>query len=210
MGQSVSVIVEGGKATAAPPLGPALGPLGVPIGKVVEEINRKTAELKGMQVPVKVIVGSDKSFTIEDMDFANLIKHKREQILEVARRHGAKNLRFFGSFARGEAGPDSDVDILVDMEPDRSLFDLGELKTDLEALLDKKVDVVTYNSLHPLLRERILKYFPEALLAEKVTEANNKKLHSEIIKAFHDSGSKNTFHEFYVVEVAEQILNWKI
>jgi len=60
------------------------------------------------------------------------------------------------------------------------------------------------------LRERILKYFPEALLAEKVTEANNKKLHSEIIKAFHDSGSKNTFHEFYVVEVAEQILNWKI
>ena len=65
MGQSVSVVVEGGKATAAPPLGPALGPLGVPIGKVVEEINRKTAELKGMQVPVKVIVGADKSFTIE-------------------------------------------------------------------------------------------------------------------------------------------------
>ena len=65
MGQSVSVIVEGGKATAAPPLGPALGPLGVPIGKVVEEINRKTAELKGMQVPVKVTVNSDKTFNID-------------------------------------------------------------------------------------------------------------------------------------------------
>lgn len=65
MPQSVSVIVEGGKATAAPPLGPALGPLGVPIGKVVEEINKKTAELKGMQVPVKVTVNSDKTFNID-------------------------------------------------------------------------------------------------------------------------------------------------
>ncbi len=65
MGQTVSVIVEAGKATAAPPLGPALGPLGVPIGKVVEEINKKTASLKGMQVPVKVTVGPNKTFTIE-------------------------------------------------------------------------------------------------------------------------------------------------
>ena len=65
MGQTVSVIVEGGKATAAPPIGPALGPLGVPIGKVVEEINKKTASLKGMQVPVKVIAGPNKTFTIE-------------------------------------------------------------------------------------------------------------------------------------------------
>ncbi len=65
MGQSVSVIVEGGKATAAPPLGPALGPLGVPIGKVVEEINKKTASLKGMQVPVKIVAGPNKTFTIE-------------------------------------------------------------------------------------------------------------------------------------------------
>ncbi len=65
MGQSVSIIVEGGKATAAPPLGPALGPLGVPINKVIEEINKKTAGLKGMQVPVKVNVANDKSFEIE-------------------------------------------------------------------------------------------------------------------------------------------------
>jgi len=56
---SVEVLVEGGKATAAPPLGPALGPLGVNIGKVVADINTKTASFKGMQVPVKVTVDSD-------------------------------------------------------------------------------------------------------------------------------------------------------
>lgn len=63
--ESVDVLIEGGKATAAPPLGPALGPLGVNIGKVVAEINKKTAEFKGMQVPVKVTVDKDtKEFTI--------------------------------------------------------------------------------------------------------------------------------------------------
>lgn len=63
--ESISVQVEGGKATAAPPLGPALGPLGVNIGQVVAEINKKTADFKGMKVPVKVEVDKDdKSFTI--------------------------------------------------------------------------------------------------------------------------------------------------
>jgi len=57
--QSVDVLIEGGKATAAPPLGPALGPLGVNIGQVVVDINKKTASFKGMQVPVKVTVDSD-------------------------------------------------------------------------------------------------------------------------------------------------------
>jgi large subunit ribosomal protein L11 len=62
---SVEVLIEGGKATAAPPLGPALGPLGVNIGMVVSEINKKTVDFKGMQVPVKVTVDSDtKAFTI--------------------------------------------------------------------------------------------------------------------------------------------------
>jgi len=62
--QTIESLVEGGKATAAPPLGPALGPLGVNIGQVVAEINKKTASFKGMQVPVKVIVKDDKSFTV--------------------------------------------------------------------------------------------------------------------------------------------------
>lgn len=63
---TVDVMVEGGKATAAPPLGPALGPTGVNIGLVIADINKKTAELKGMQVPVKVVVDqATKQFTIE-------------------------------------------------------------------------------------------------------------------------------------------------
>ncbi len=57
--ESVDVLIEGGKATAAPPLGPALGPLGVNIGQVVQDINKKTESFKGMQVPVKVTVDSD-------------------------------------------------------------------------------------------------------------------------------------------------------
>ena len=64
--QTVESLIEGGKATAAPPLGPALGPTGVNIGQVVAEINKKTADFKGMQVPVKVVIDKDdKSFTIE-------------------------------------------------------------------------------------------------------------------------------------------------
>lgn len=64
--QTVEQLVEGGKATAAPPLGPALGPLGVNIGQVISEINKKTGAFKGMQVPIKVVVDTDtKEFTIE-------------------------------------------------------------------------------------------------------------------------------------------------
>ncbi len=63
--ETVDVLIEGGKATAAPPLGPALGPLKVNIGQVVAEINKKTADFKGMQVPVTVTVDTDtKDFTI--------------------------------------------------------------------------------------------------------------------------------------------------
>jgi len=62
--QTVDALVEGGKASAAPPLGPALGPLGVNIGEVISEINKKTADFKGVQVPVKIIVNEDKSFEI--------------------------------------------------------------------------------------------------------------------------------------------------
>ncbi len=62
--QTVDALVEGGKASAAPPLGPALGPLGVNIGQVISEINKKTADFKGVQVPVKVTVNEDKTFEI--------------------------------------------------------------------------------------------------------------------------------------------------
>lgn len=62
--QVIDALIEGGKATAAPPLGPALGPAGVNIGQVVAEINKKTVDFKGMKVPVKITVKADKSFTI--------------------------------------------------------------------------------------------------------------------------------------------------
>ena len=89
------------------------------------------------------------------MRVEQLLKSKREEIIGVAARHGALNVRVFGSVARGEARPDSDVDFLVDLESGRSLFDLGGLLTDLQNLLGRKVDVVTENSLRPRIRERV-------------------------------------------------------
>lgn len=81
---------------------------------------------------------------------------KRDEIIRLATTHGAQNLRLFGSVARGEDRPDSDVDLLVDMDPGRSLLDLVALGQDLEDLLHRKVDVLTAVSVHPALRDRIL------------------------------------------------------
>ena len=85
-----------------------------------------------------------------------LLKEKREKILNIASRHGARNVRIFGSVARGEAGPDSDVDVLIDLEPGRSLFDHAALLLELEALLGCKVDVVTERGLRARIRDRVL------------------------------------------------------
>ena len=81
---------------------------------------------------------------------------KRKDILRLAKRYGVTRLRIFGSVARGEATPDSDIDFLVEMEPERSLFDLGGLLVELEALLGCKVDVLTEKSLHWYIREKVL------------------------------------------------------
>src|SRR3990167_6605358 len=91
------------------------------------------------------------------MDIAELLDAKKGEILRIAAKHGARNVRVFGSVARGEAGPDSDVDLLVDMEPGRSLLDLGGLWSDLSELLGREVDVVTEKSIYWLLRRRIFK-----------------------------------------------------
>jgi len=90
------------------------------------------------------------------MDNMELLKSRREEILRIAARRGARNVRLFGSLARGEADAQSDVDILVDMEPDRSLLDLGGLWWELNELLGVKVDVVTANGLRERVRERVL------------------------------------------------------
>jgi hypothetical protein len=92
-----------------------------------------------------------------DVGQNDLLASHRREILDLAEKHGARNVRVFGSFARGEAGPESDLDLLVDMEPGRSLFDMGELMLDLRDLLGRKVDIVTEASLYWLLRRRILR-----------------------------------------------------
>jgi predicted nucleotidyltransferase len=86
-----------------------------------------------------------------------LVRAKRQEILEIGARHGAKRIRIFGSVARNEAKPDSDVDFLVDLEPGRSLFDLGGLLMDLQDLLGRKVDVATEKGLRPRIRERAIR-----------------------------------------------------
>ena len=83
------------------------------------------------------------------------IEERRDEILCIAARHGARNVRVFGSVARGEDQADSDVDLLVEMENDRSLLDLVGLEQDLEELLACNVDVSTEASIHPALRARI-------------------------------------------------------
>lgn len=89
-----------------------------------------------------------------------VIEAHRAQLLALARRHGMRSIKVFGSMARGDAGPDSDVDLLVEPEPGQSepvrMFALGALLMDAEALLGRHVDVVTVASLHPLLRGRVL------------------------------------------------------
>ncbi len=90
------------------------------------------------------------------MELSDLLKAQRPAILQLAAQHGASNVRVFGSVARGEAGPESDVDLLVDLEPGRSLLDLVGLWQDLEDLLEHKVDVVTDGGLNERMRERVL------------------------------------------------------
>ncbi len=91
------------------------------------------------------------------MDINELLRAKREDILRTAARHGASNVRVFGSVARGEAGPSSDIDFLVELAPDRSLLDQVALLQDLEDLLGRRVDVVEPEGLHWYIRDRVLK-----------------------------------------------------
>ena len=90
------------------------------------------------------------------MTHAEQIKHNRKDILRLAKRYGVTEMRVFGSTARGEDTPESDIDFLVELEPGRSLFDLGGLLVDLENLLGCKVDVLTEKSLHWYIREKVL------------------------------------------------------
>ncbi len=91
------------------------------------------------------------------MEINELLGDKREDILRIARRHDALNIRIFGSVVRGEARADSDVGFWVDMGPNRTPFFPGGLLADLEDLLGCKVDIVTEDTLHWYIRDRVLK-----------------------------------------------------
>jgi len=91
------------------------------------------------------------------MSINDLLSEKRDEILRIAERHGAYDVRVFGSVSRGEAGPDSDIDILVKVGPNPSSWFPAGLVLDLEELLGRKVDVVTEGGIYWLLRRRILK-----------------------------------------------------
>ncbi len=91
------------------------------------------------------------------MGIEQALKKKRPQILRLAAKYGARNVRVFGSVARGEARAKSDVDFLVDMNRGRSLLDMGGFLMDVQDLLGRKVDVVTEKGLHWYIRDRVLK-----------------------------------------------------
>lgn len=90
------------------------------------------------------------------MNIEELVKDKREEIIRIAEMHGAYHIQIFGSVAKGNADINSDIDFLVDMEPERSLFDLGGLQMDLQRILDCKVDVITKNGLRSRIRDQVL------------------------------------------------------
>lgn len=85
------------------------------------------------------------------------LRAKQELVRAIAARHGASNLRIFGSVARGDTNEDSDLDVLIDIEEGRSLFDLVAIKQDLEDLFACKVDVGTSRSLRPRIKDRVLR-----------------------------------------------------
>ena len=91
------------------------------------------------------------------VDMRELLESKRDEILRIARAHGARNVRVFGSAARGDADETSDVDFLVEFEPGTSLLQHGAMIAELEELLGRKVDVAPEKTLREGVRDRVLR-----------------------------------------------------
>ena len=108
------------------------------------------ANLKAREIPNNIT-------RIRFMKLGKILREKRDQILTIARQYGARNVRIFGSIARGEGKRDSDLDVLVELEPGRSLLDIIAIKQDLEDLLNTKVDVVTEAAVSPYIRDEVLR-----------------------------------------------------
>lgn len=91
------------------------------------------------------------------MTAADALQRNRAEVLRLAAKYGATDVRVFGSVARGEADESSDIDLVVRMTPGRSLFDLGGLLMDLQDLLGRRVDIVSERGLRPRMKERVLR-----------------------------------------------------
>ena len=91
------------------------------------------------------------------MNINDIVKKKRDEILQIAEKHGAYNIRVFGSVARGDAGSESDIDFLVDVGHEHSSFFPGGFMADLEELLGCRIEILTENALHWYIRDRVLK-----------------------------------------------------
>jgi predicted nucleotidyltransferase len=91
------------------------------------------------------------------VDLKRLVETRRAEIRQACASNGATNVAVFGSVARGDPRPDSDLDILVDLDPSKSLLDHIHLQHELEDLLGVRVDVVTRRGLHPLIRDAVLR-----------------------------------------------------
>ncbi len=94
---------------------------------------------------------------VELMHVAELLRQKRDEILRIATKYGARNVRIFGSVARREAGPDSDVDLLVSFEPGTTLIDHCALMRELTNLLGTEVQVASERGLRPRVKERVMR-----------------------------------------------------
>ena len=91
------------------------------------------------------------------MGIDELLGGRRAQVLQLAAKHGARNVRIFGSAARGEADATSDLDFLIELEPGRNVLDLSGLLMDLQSLLGRPVDVISEKGLRPSIRARVLR-----------------------------------------------------
>ena len=91
------------------------------------------------------------------MTLEERLKEKREAILRICAKHGARNIRVFGSVARGEADEQSDIDLIVEFDPERSLLDHAALWLELQDLLGCQLDVVSDRGIKPRIRERVLR-----------------------------------------------------
>ncbi len=129
-----------------------------PLFEDLKGIIHKTAQL--MQSRKMFLVGKPDPSKMREGGSGRTVEErlraKREEILRIAAKYGARNVRVFGSFARKEADEQSDIDFLVEMAPGRSLLDLGGLQYELESLLGSRVDVATVRGLKARIRKRVL------------------------------------------------------